>query len=448
MSGKMKLGVFPLDVGHHIAAWRHPDVPPGGATDLSYFRHLAQVAERGKLDMIFFGDQMAAQYPDDESIGRTSRVLRPEPIALLSALAAVTERIGLVATVSTSYFEPYHVARKFSTLDHFSNGRAGWNIVTSWNDKEALNFNRGELLEHGLRYRRALEFVDVTTRLWDSWEDDAFLHDKDSGRFFDPEKLHVSNFKGEYFSARGPLNLPRSPQGYPVLVQAGSSDDGRDFAAKTAEVIFTAQPDLTQAKAFYADIKAQVEAAGRSPNHVKVMPGLMPIVGRSEAEAQEKFQRLQDLIDPQIGWVVLSRHLGGVDLSAYPLDGPVPELPLTQGNQSRQRLLLDMARRDGLTLRQLYERVVGSRGHWIVAGTAEQIADQMESWLREGGADGFNLMPPWLPGNLEEFVDHVIPVLQRRGLFRTEYEGRTLRDNLGLPKPTNRFKDGRKNIWI
>lgn len=444
----MRLGVFPLDVGHHIAAWRHPDVPADGGTNLDYFVEVARIAERGKLHMVFLGDQMAPQYPEDERIGRTSRILRAEPMIVLAALAAVTERIGLVATISTSYFEPYHVARKLATLDHVSRGRAGWNVVTSWNEMEAKNFNRGQILEHGLRYRRAAEFVDGVMQLWDSWDDDAFLRDKASGQFFDPAKLHVAEFQGQYFSTRGPLNLPRPPQGHPVIVQAGASDDGRNFASQFSEVIFSAQPTLADAQAFYADMKERAARHGRAPESLLIMPGVMPFIGRTEDEARAKLQRLQDLIDPKIGWVVLSRHIGGLDLSTFPLDGPVPDVPLTQGNQSRQRLLLDMARRDGLTLRQLYERVVGTRGHFVVVGTAEQVADQLEGWIDGEAADGFNIMPPWLPGGLRDFVDEVVPVLQRRGRFRTRYEGRTLRENLGLARPASRHADRREAQWI
>lgn len=445
---QIKLGVFPLGIGHHIAAWRHPDVPAGATLDFSFYRHLAQTAERGKIDMIFFGDMMAAQYPEDETLGRTARVLRPDPMVLLSALSAVTENIGLIATVSTSYYEPFHVARKFATLDHLSGGRAGWNVVTSWNEMEARNFNRETVLDHGLRYERAHEFIDVARKLWDSWEDDAFVHDKQTGAFFDPGKLHVTNHKGRFFSARGPLNVARPPQGYPVIVQAGSSDDGKAFAAKHAEVIFTAQPGLAQARAFYADIKSRAREAGRAPEAIKVMPGIMPVVGESKAQAEAQFAEIQNLIDPKIGWVVLSRHLGGTDLSKYPLDGPVPDLPRTQGNQSRQKLLLDLARAEGLTLRQLYERVVGTRGHWIVKGTAREIVDELEEWISGEAADGFNVMPPWLPGGLEDFVESVVPELQRRGLFRREYEGRTLRENLGLPRPENSFATKEEPAWI
>ncbi|MBS7780521.1 LLM class flavin-dependent oxidoreductase [Acidovorax sp. CCYZU-2555] len=432
------LGAFPLDVGHHIAAWRHPDVPASGGSEFGFYRALAQTAERGKLDMIFFGDQMAAQYPEDETLGRTSRVTRLEPTTLLAALAGATTHLGLVGTVSTSYFEPFHVARKFATLDQLSGGRSGWNVVTSFNDKEALNFNRGEVAGHAERYRRALEFVDVTKRLWDSWDDDAFVRDKDSGLYFDPEKLHVLHHRGEFFASRGPLNIPRSPQGRPVIVQAGASHEGRDFSAGQAEVIFTAQPNLQAARGFYQDVKSRAAALGRHADEIRIMPGVMTFIGRTHEEAQEKYQRLQSLIHPQVGWIVLKRHLG-IDLSGMPLDEPFPELELTPDFPSRQKLLIDMARGDGLTVRQFYERVVGARGHLLAIGTAAQVADQFEEWIDGQGADGFNLMLPWLPTALDDVVDLLVPELQRRGRFRHEYQGKTLRSHLGLERPASHY---------
>lgn len=441
---EMKIGVFVQDVGHHIASWRHPDVPADGGTSFDHYRHLAAVAERGKLDALFFGDMVTIMYPEDEYLGQTARTVHLEPMTLLPALAMVTTHIGLISTASTSYNEPYHIARKFATLDHISGGRAGWNIVTSWTQGEALNFNLDDVIDHGLRYRRAHEFVDVVKGLWDTFEDDAFLRDKKTGTFFDPAKLHALHHRGEHFSVRGPLNINRSPQGYPVLVQAGSSDDGQDLAASTAEVVFTAQTELSDAQAFYATLKSKVEQYGRAPSDIKIMPGIMPVVGRTEEEALEKFQRFQELIPRDIGWSIMKRHLGGADLSSLSFDGPVPEtLPQTQGNQSRLKLLLDLSKRNNWTVRQLYWRVVGSRGHWLAIGTPKQIADQMEERFRNSGADGFNIMPPWLPGGLEEFVDHVVPELQHRGLFRREYRGLTLRDHLGLARPSNRnLRDG------
>lgn len=435
----MKLGAFIQDVGHHIAAWRHPEVDPRGASRFEHYRELAAIAERGKFDAFFLGDQMTFQYEEDERLGRTARVLHMEPLALLSALSMTTARIGLVATASTSYNEPFHIARKFATLDHLSRGRIGWNIVTSWTRGEARNFGLDDVPDHGARYRRAVEFVNVVKGLWDSWEDDAFLFDQAGGHFFDPERLHVLDHRGEHFKVRGPLNISRPPQGYPVLVQAGSSDDGQDLAARTAELVFTAQPTFEAAKAFHDGLKARTAAFGRDPDHIKILPGLMPVLGRTEEEAREKFQRLQDLVHPDIGWAVLARHLGGIDLSSYPIDGPVPDdLPQTQGNQSRLKLLRELSRREGLTIRDLYDRVTGTRGHWAVIGTPRQIVEEMAERFLGGAADGFNIMPPWFPGGLAEFVDHVVPELQRLKLFRRNYEGATLREHLGLPRPVNR----------
>jgi N-acetyl-S-(2-succino)cysteine monooxygenase len=365
--------------------------------------------------------------------------VRFEPLTLLSALSAVTEHIGLVATASTTYNEPYHLARKFASLDHLSGGRAGWNIVTSSQDAEARNFNRDHHMDHALRYERAREFVRVTTGLWDSWDDDAFLRDKESGVYVDPDKVHVLNHKDKHFSVRGPLNVARPVQGYPVLVQAGASEDGQDFAAQAAEVIFTAQPTLAEAQAFYAGIKGRLAKYGRSPDQLKIMPGIFAVVGQTEQEAKEKYDQLQDLIDPIVGLSLLSGLVGNVDLSGYPLDGPLPELPETNNNKSRLKLVQDLAGREKLTIRQLYLAVAGARGHRTIWGTPVQIADQLEEWFINDAADGFNIMPPYLPGGLDDFVELVVPELRRRGLFRTEYEGRTLRENLGLIRPTSQF---------
>jgi alkanesulfonate monooxygenase len=399
-----------------------------------------QTAERAKFDMMFLADGVAVRRGQEpEALSRSGQIVHFEPLTLLSALSAVTERIGLVATASTTYNEPFHIARKFASLDYLSGGRAGWNVVTSATEAEAKNFNRDKHMEHDLRYERAHEFLQVVTGLWDSWDDDAFLRDKESGVYFDIDKLHVLNHKGKHFSVRGPLNVARPPQGYPVLIQAGASQAGREFAAETAEVIFTAQQTLAEAQAFYADIKGKLAAYGRSPEHLKIMPGVFPVIGRTEEEAKEKYDQLQGLIHPKVGLALLSGLVGGVDLSDYPLDGPLPELPETNANKSRLQLVSDLAGRENLTIRELYLAVAGARGHWTIWGTPEQIADQLEDWFVNDAADGFNIMPPYLPGGLDEFVESVLPVLRQRGLFRTEYEGRTLRENLGLPRPSNQF---------
>lgn len=356
----------------------------------------------------------------------------------MSALSVVTDRIGLAATASTTYNEPYHLARKFASLDHLSGGRAGWNLVTSSTEAEALNFNRDRHMEHTLRYERAQEFYEVVTKLWDSWEDDAFLRNKESGIYFDADKLHIPQHRGDHFAVCGPLNVARPPQGYPVIIQAGSSEDGQNLAAQTAEVIFTAQQTLAEAQAFYTSVKGRLAEHGRSPDHLKIMPGVFPVIGRTEQEAKEKYDRLQELIHPQVGLALLSSMIGA-DLSGYPIDAPLPDLPETNGGKSRQRLLIELARRENLTIRELYLWIAGARGHWTIVGTPKQIVDRLEEWFLNNGADGFNIMPPYLPGGLDDFVDLVVPELQRRGLFRTEYEGHTLRENLGLSRPKNQF---------
>jgi len=438
--GQYRLGAFLQNTGHHIASWRHPDAQADAGENFAHYRQIAQTAERAKFDMVFLADGVAVRRDSDvEALSRDGKIVHFEPLTLLSALSAVTEHIGLVATASTTYNEPYHIARKFASLDYLSGGRAGWNVVTSATEAEALNFNREHHMEHALRYERAREFLQVVTGLWDSWEDDAFVRDKASGVAFDPAALHVLHHKGKHFSVRGPLNVARPPQGYPVIVQAGASDDGRDFAASTAEVIFTAQQTLEEAQAFYKDMKGRLATYGRSPDQLKIMPGIFPVIGRTEAEAKEKYDQLQNLIHPQVGLALLSGLVGSVDLTSYPLDGPLPALPETNGNKSRLQLVRDLAVRENLTIRQVYQAIAGARGHWTTWGTPEQIADRLESWFINEAADGFNLMPPYLPGGLDDFVEHVIPILQRRGRFRTEYKGRTLRENLGLARPTNQF---------
>ena len=437
---QLSLNAFLMATGHHIAAWRHPDVPAGAELDFKQYLKVARLAEAAKFDALFVADGVAVSLESAGSFevaARTARASYLEPFTLLSALAAVTERIGLIGTVSTSFNEPYHLARKFASLDWISGGRAGWNQVTSNTLAEAQNFNRDQHLEHALRYERADEFLDVVKGLWDSWEDDAFLRDKASGQFFDPARLHELNHRGKHFQVKGPLNVARSPQGYPVLVQAGSSEAGKEIAARTAEAIFTAHQSLESAQAFYADVKGRLAKYGRRPEELKVLPGILAVVGRTEEEAQAKYRQLQELIHPQVGLSLLSGMIGA-DLSAYDLDGPVPQdLPETNGGKSRQALLLDLAAREQLSIRELYLRIAGARGHWTVVGTAEQVADQIQLWFENGAADGFNVMPPWLPGGLEDFIELVVPELRRRGLFRTEYAGTTLREHFGLARPEN-----------
>lgn len=404
--------------------------------NLDYFKELARTAERGKLDMLFLADSLSI-----DSKSHPNVLTRFEPFTLLSALAQVTSRIGLTATASTTYSEPFHIARQFASLDHLSNGRAGWNVVTSSIESTALNFSGEKHLEHHLRYQRAEEFVEAVKGLWDSWEEDAFIRNKETGEFFDKEKMHELNHKGDYFSVRGPLNVSRTPQGQPVIIQAGSSGDGKALAAKTAEVIFTAQNHLESAQEFYQSIKKQAAEFGRDPEKIAIMPGIFPVIADTEEEARAKYQELQDLIIPSVGLQILQNYLGGIDLSAYPLDGPLPKLDADASNavKSRFKLVQEMAERDNMTIRELYKYVAGSRGHHIFVGTPEQLADKMQEWVDHKACDGFNIMPPLLPEGIELFVDKVVPILQERGVFRNEYEGTTLREHFGLEKPVNRY---------
>ncbi|MGW7637420.1 LLM class flavin-dependent oxidoreductase [Streptomyces decoyicus] len=433
---RLHLNAFLMNAGHHDAAWRHPRTQPERLTDPRYFQHLAQTAERGKLDSVFFADGLALRGKAEHNA-----LDGFEPLTLLAALATVTERIGLIATVSTTFNEPFHTARRFASLDHISGGRAGWNIVTSATVDEARNFGHDEHLEHRLRYDRAREFVEVATKLWDSWEDDAVLLDRARGIYADAAKVQPIDHRGQHFAVQGPLNVQRSPQGHPLLVQAGSSEDGKEFAARYAEAVFTAQQTLADGQAFYKDVKNRLSRYGRSGDELKILPGICPVIGATEAEARALEQELTGLQVPEYGLAQLSGMLG-TDLTGLPLDGPLPALPEERdinGNKSRFTLVAELARRDGLTLRELIARLGGGRGHRVFAGTPEQIAGQLEEWFTQGAADGFNVMPPYLPGGLEDFVDHVVPILQERGLFRTEYSGRTLREHYGLPRPAGRL---------
>ena len=429
---QLKLGAFLMSPGHHVAAWRHKGSAANLGSNFRAYADIAKKAEAARFDLLFLDDTLAVRDTDPETGRRSARAAYFEPLTLLAGLAAVTERIGLTATVSTTFNEPYSLARKFASLDVLSEGRAAWNLVTSNTEVEARNFSQSRHLLHAKRYERAEEFIDLVVKLWNSFEDDAFVYDKESGIYYDADKLHAANHTGAHFSVAGPLNVGRSPQGQPVIVQAGSSEPGKELAARTAEVVFTAQNTLAEAQAFYSDVKGRMAKYGREPDELKVMPGIFPVVGRSRHEAEEKFAELQELIHPSVGIRLLSDMIGGFDLSVYPLDGPVPELPETNGGKSRQHLLFDIARRDQLTINQLAKRIAGARGHWQVVGTAEDIADQLEDRFVNGGADGFNIMPPTLPAGLDDFIDLVVPELRKRGLFRTEYEGATLRENLGL----------------
>ncbi|MGG3448704.1 LLM class flavin-dependent oxidoreductase [Domibacillus aminovorans] len=435
---QMKLGAFFMIPGHHVAAWRHPKAEAHNVMNFDFLKRLAQTAERGKFDMVFLADGYAVRAKNQKVLDQTVNT-HFEPFTLLSALSAVTHHVGLVGTVSTTYNEPFHVARKFASLDHLSNGRAAWNVVTSNTEEEARNFNQEHHLLHSKRYDRAGEFVDVVEKLWDSWEDEALVIDKKSAQFAEGSKIHAVNHKGEWFSVEGPLNVSRPVQGHPVVVQAGSSEDGKELAARTAEVIFTAWQTLEEAQAFYSDVKGRMAKYGRKPEELKIMPGIFPVIGKNAEEAEENKRLLEELIPEEAGISLLSAMIS-FDLSSFPVDGPLPELPeldQVNGGKSRFKLLKDLADREGLTIRKLYQRIAGARGHREIKGTPEQIVDQMQEWFENGAADGFNVMPPYLPGGLDDFVDHVIPVLQQRGLFRTEYRGNTLRENLGLKRPAN-----------
>ncbi|WEK00179.1 MAG: LLM class flavin-dependent oxidoreductase [Candidatus Sphingomonas phytovorans] len=431
---QMRLGAFLMGVGHHVSAWLHPSASPRALTDLRHYVHLARVAEKAKFDAIFFADNVAMFGPPSELSARGAPVYYFDPLTLLAALAPQTERIGLVATVSATYLPPYHLARKFSTLDHLSGGRAGWNCVTSASDAEARNFGLDHQYEHAHRYERAGEYLDVVKALWGSWEDGALLADREHGRYFDPGRVHPIKHDGRFFKVEGPLQLDRTPQGHPVIVQAGSSDDGIALAAATAELVFTAQQARDDAIAFRQRLRNATVANGRNADDVLVLPGIMPFVARTREEALRLHDELQDLVAPRIG-LGLASGLMGIDLSQYPLDGPLPGPAVTQGYQSRQKLFIDTARADGLTIRQLVARVVTARGHKTIVGTPVEVADLLEDWFVGGAADGFNIMGPTLPQGLEGFAELVVPELQRRGLFRTDYAGTTLREHLGLPIP-------------
>jgi FMN-dependent oxidoreductase (nitrilotriacetate monooxygenase family) len=433
----LHLNAFLMSVGHHEAAWRLPQSPASGGTDIEHYKNLARIAERGKLDSLFLADSPVLQGDP----GRRP-VSKLEPTVLLTALAGVTEHIGLIATASTSYNEPYNLARRFASVDHISGGRAGWNIVTTAGADAARNFGLDDTPLHRDRYLRAAEFVDVATKLWDSWADDAILADKESGVHALADRVRKFRHKGEYFRVDGPLNVQRSPQGYPLLVQAGSSEDGKDFAARYAEAVFTAQQTLEEAIAFYKDVKQRAIGFGRNPEGIKILPGIVPVIGDTEREALELDAELDRLIQPEYAKRQLAKTLK-LDPDRLALDKELPEdIPTEdeiEGAKSRYTLVVELARREKLTVRQLIGRLGGGRGHRTFAGTAEQVADTIEDWYDAGAADGFNIMPAVLPSGLELFVDRVVPILQERGLFRTEYTGATLREHYGLPRPANRL---------
>src|ERR1041385_5583485 len=438
-SRQLRLGAFMRPVGIHTAWWRYPGAYPDANFNLKHLIRFAQKLEQGHFDAWFMADHLAVLNMPMSALKRSATVTSFDPSTLLPALAVVTERLGLIATGSTTFDAPYHVARRFASLDHISGGRAGWNVVTTSNPDAALNFGLEEHVEHGERYRRAREFYDVVTGLWDSWADDAFIRDVEHGIYFDPDKMHVLNHKGKHLSVRGPLNIARPIQGWPVIAQAGASDSGRQLAAETAEAVFTAQSSLAVGQRFYADVKGRMEKIGRNPDHMKILPGCMVWVGETVDEAREKRAKLDSLVHYDSAIATLSIALG-TDASKFDPDAPLPEIPESNASKSGRERAIDLAKRENLTVRQLAQRLGGYSGLAMV-GTPKTIADEMEEWLETRASDGFTIMFPYLPGGLDDFVRGVIPELQRRGLFRKEYEGQTLRETLGLPRPSNRFFD-------
>ena len=434
MPKQIKLGLSMRYLGYHAAAWRHPGADPGAASKFSHFVRVAQTAERARFDMVFLADGIGIRAKDEPpgSLCRSAQNAELEPLTLLSALAAVTSRIGLVATASTTYNEPFHIARKYASLDHISGGRAGWNIVTSWSDAEARNFSREQHLDYDTRYERAAEFVHVVRGLWDSWDEDAFPLDQASGIFFDAAKLHTLDHRGKHFQVRGPLSVKRTPQGRPILVQAGASEQGIDIAAANADVVYSAAHAIEPARAYYDILKSRMARHGRTPGELLIMPGITPFLGRTRQDARDLYDQLNALVDPTLGLSYLYAQMG--DLSAYDVDGPVPE-PTNPGVRSIAKNLLALAARDNLTIRPLYTPIAAGFGTRVFIGTAHDLVDDMEAWVQAGAADGFNICPPLLPAGLDDFAALAIPELRRRGLFRTEYEGATLRKNLGLPFP-------------
>jgi FMN-dependent oxidoreductase (nitrilotriacetate monooxygenase family) len=427
MTRQMHLGLFILGTGSHIAGWRYPGAV-ANFQDMPAIVEIGRIAERGKFDLIFMGDNL---YADPES--HPSYTVRLEPLTMLSALAMTTTHVGLGATASTTYGDPFSVARAFASLDHISGGRAAWNAVTTANAVTAANFGRVHP-DHDERYAIAEEFVSVVRGLWNCWDDDAIVADRATGRYIDAAKVRTLDHDGTYFRVRGPLNIGRSPQGQPIVLQAGGSEPGLRLAARTADVVFSVVQDVDEAQRQYADFKRLLTAFGRAPDDVTLLPGVMPVVGRTDREAFDILRELQSFVDADNALAMLSERFG-TDMRAYDLDGPVPAIEFPDTYHSFARVMLAKARRENMTLRNLYDLVAAARGHWVLCGSAERVADTLEQWFRAGAADGFNVMPPYFPGGFDAFVDGVVPLLQERGLFRADYRGTTLRDHLGLPRP-------------
>jgi alkanesulfonate monooxygenase len=439
---RMKLGLNLVANGAHAVGWRMPQARVDAAMDIGLWQHMAQQAEKARFHFMFWADGIAVRHSarDDEELSYNARIDVFEPLTVIGALAAVTSRIGFVASASTTYNEPYHIARKFASLDYVTRGRIGWNVVTSWSEQEAYNFGRDSHMEHEARYRRAKEFTDVVFGLWDSWEDDAFIRDKASGRYFDAAKLHTLNHDGEHFRVKGPLNVARPLQGYPVIAQAGSSPTGQDLGSGIADLIYTAQKSRDGAIAFYRSVKGHGEAAGRSPDSMLVMPGILPIMGRTRQEAQDRFEQLQNLVHPRLGLPFLRDTFG--DLSEMDLDGRLPPpLPGSNAVKSGHDALIRLSQQPGMTISALYKIMAGAQGHNVLVGTPQDVADLMEDWFRAGACDGWNIMPAFMPDPAIEAFEWLVPELQRRGLAQTDYEGDgTLRGSLGLPRPPFRSR--------
>jgi FMN-dependent oxidoreductase (nitrilotriacetate monooxygenase family) len=438
----MKLLAFLMQTGGHIAGWRHPDAAPAALTDIAYFRACALLAERGLFDAVFIADSVG--YPPAKSAEIFASLETPklDPASIVANLAGATSQIGFICTASTSYSLPYELARRLASIDHISGGRIGWNMVASTMENEAHNFGRAKHYGHTERYDRAEEFVQAAKRLWDSWEDGAMVADKASGRYVDPARLHGVDYRGDHFAVAGPLNVPRGPQGHPVLVQAGASDTGKRFAARHAEVIFTSHSSPETARAFREDMHGLLAEMGRAPDSLKIMAAITPIIAPTREEAQAIQQSLDALIPTPVAIGKLEGLLGNFDLSGHDPDGPLPDVPQSTLSQSTWEQVVGMARRENLTIAQLARRVAAGRTSRTIAGTAADVADELQHWYESGAADGFVIAPAYLPAGLEGFVTHVVPELQRRGLFRTEYEGETMRDRLGLARPANGYTTG------
>jgi FMN-dependent oxidoreductase (nitrilotriacetate monooxygenase family) len=431
------LGAFMRPVSIHTAAWRFPGGSPDANFNLKTIVSLAKKLEAAKFDAFFMADHLAVLNMPMEALKRSATVTSFDPLTLLPAIAMVTNHLGLIATASTTFESPYLIARRFASLDHISDGRAGWNIVTTSNPDAAKNFGMDDQMPHAQRYARAREFFDVVTGLWDSWADDAFVRDVEKGIFFDPNRLHILDYEGDYLKVRGPLNIARPIQGWPLIVQAGASDAGRQLAAETAEMVFSSARNIPDAQEYFQDIKSRAENAGRNPEHLKILPGALVIVGETESEAREKRDLLDSLVHYDSGIASLSIALGH-DASKFDPDAPLPNVPETEASKSGQARVKGLAQAENLTVRQLAGRFGGYAGNAFV-GTPKSIADQMEAWIDEEASDGFNIMMPYLPMGLDDVCEKVVPELQRRGRFRTEYSGRTLRENLGVPRPKNQF---------